>query len=310
MISENAFVINDDNWQSHVDPAVVSGEFKAKGLVPRDYEANPVGSYAAVPSLKDLKLIPREEWIDRIKKQEADQSSLQHIRRKSGPNGGHIPALDQNGDGYCWFYSGTGCVMLRRACMGLPYKRLSGHSGAAIIKKGRDEGGWGALSADFIAQFGVADVDHWKEKSRDIRQDTPETRANMLLYKVDGEWRDLGADVYDANFNEDQACTLLLSNNPIQGDFNWWSHSVMLMRLVLNMRPTEAKSAKAKRMMKTDFGSLDFNKDEDYKVFADVIGKLGLNSWTDNYGDLGEFVLTGTKAKLNGGVAVGVPMAA
>lgn len=310
MIGPNAFVIDDDNWQQHVHAPQVDGENKAKGLVPRDYEANPVGSYAAVPSLSELKLIPRDQWIDLIKKQEADQSSLQHIRRKNGPNGSHIPALDQNGDGYCWSYSGHGCVMLNRAKMMLPYKRLSGHCVAAIIKKGRDEGGWGAASADFIAQYGTADVDHWKEKSRDIRQDTPEMRQHMLSYKVDGAWRDLQAAAYDANFSEDQACTLLLSNIPIQGDFNWWSHSVCLMRLVLNMRPTEAKSAKAKRMLKTDLKSLDFNNEAEYKVFADIIGKLGLNSWTDNYGDLGEFVLTGSKAKLDGGVAVGVPVAA
>ncbi len=45
-------------------------------------------------------------------------------------------------------------------------------------------------------------------------------------------------------------------------------------------------------------------------MFADVFGKRGLNSWSDDYGDLGEFVLTGQKSLLNGGCAVGVPVAA
>lgn len=310
MITAKALVINDDNWQLHVDPGLVSGDRKARGLVPRDYAKQPQGFYGGVPSLTTLKLIPRDEWIPRIQEQEAQKSSLQHIRRKAGPNGSHISALDQNGDGYCWSYSAHGCVMLWRAVMGLPYKRLSGHCVAAIIKEGADQGGWGALSADFIAKNGTADVDHWKEKSRDISQDTAAMRKHMLSYKVEGSWRDLTASVYDANFSEEQACTLLLDNIPIQGDFNWWSHSVCLMRLVLNMRPTEAKSAKFKKLLKTDLGSLDFRVAAEYQVYADIIGKLGLNSWTDSYGDLGEFVLTGSKAKLDGGVAVGVPLAA
>lgn len=226
MIGPNALVISDDNWGAHVDPAIVNGDIKAKGLVPRDYSKTPVGFYGGVPSLVDLKLIPRDEWIPRIQEQEAQKSSLQHIRRKAGPNGGHIPALDQNGHGYCWSYSAHACIMLWRAVMGLPYKRLSAHAVAAIIKRGRDEGGWAALSADFIVQNGAADVDHWREKSLDISQDNAAMRQHMKSYLVEGSWRDLAASVYDANFSEDQACTLLLSNIPIQGDFNFWAHSV------------------------------------------------------------------------------------
>jgi hypothetical protein len=311
MLTDNALVIGDHNWQDHVQEVTeVDGKPMKKGLVPRNYETHPVGFYSAVPSLTGLKLIPREEWIPRIQEQEANKSSLQHIRRANGPNGGHIPSLDQNSQGYCWDYSAHICVMLWRAVMGLPYKRLSAHAVGCIIKNFKDEGGWGALSADFIAKNGCADVSMWPEKSMSRSNDTPELRQKMLAYKVDGEWRDLQASEYDANFSEEQVMTLLLSNIPVQGDFNWWSHSVGLMRAVLNMRPTEATNERNRRRLAVDLRSLDFSNEADYAVYADVIGKLGLNSWTDSYGDLGEFVLTGNKAKLNGGVAVGVPLAA
>lgn len=310
MIRDDDFVIGEDNWESQIDTTVVDGELKARGLIQRDYTRAPVGSYSGVPALADIKVPPRNDWPAIIQQREADKSFLSHIRRKNGPNGGHIPALDQNGNGYCWSYSAHSCVMLWRAVMGLPYKRLSAHAVAAIIKKGADQGGWAALSADFIAKNGCADIDHWKEKSRDIRQDTPEMRQHMLTYKVEGLWRDLQASVYDANLTEDQAFGLMFANIPIQMDFNWWSHSVCGMDPTLNVRPTERKSAKWKAKVKTDFNSLDLRVPKDAAVFADVFGKRGLNSWSDSYGNLGEFVLTGQKSLLNGGCAVGVPVAA
>lgn len=310
MITKEALIIDDDNWQAHVGEVVVNGERKARGLVPRNYSTHPVGFYAAVPPLDQMKLIPRDEWIPRIKEQEANKSSLQHIRRANGPNGGHIPALDQNGQGYCWCYSAHGCIMLRRAVMGVPYRRPSAHAAACLIKSFKDEGGWGAESADWIVKNGWADTSMWPEKSMSRSNDTPSLRQKMAENKIPGAWRELGAAQYDANFTEEQRCTLLLDNTPYQGDHNWWSHSVCHMRLALNLRPTEAKSRKAKKLMATDLKSLDLNKDADYKAFADVIVTVILNSWTDNYGDLGECVLGGTKQRVDGAVALTYPVAA
>jgi hypothetical protein len=309
MIRETDFVLGDHNWNLHVPP-VIEGEQKARGLIPRNYDEVPVGFYAAVPALTDIKCPPRNDWPELIKQGEAEESFLSHIRMKGGPGGGPIPCLDQNGDGYCWSYSAHRCIELWRAKMGLPYIRLSAHAVAAIIKKGRDEGGWAALSADFIAQFGCADVTMWKEKSRDIRQDTPELRKKMLAYKVDGLWREIAASVYDANLTEDQSYGLMFARIPQQNDFNHWAHSVEISDPVVNATPIQLKTAKWKKLLKTDFDSLDLNKPADAEVFATVFGKRGDNSWTDEYGDRGMFVLTGSKARCDGGVAVGVPVAA
>lgn len=309
MIRDTDFVISDKNVAKHFAPPELNGERKAKGLIPRNYETHPVGFYRSVPALGDIKCPPRNDFAKLIEIGEAEKSFLSHIRMK-GNNGQPIPTLDQNGDGYCWFYSGTRCVEIWRAVMGLKYKRLSGHSGAAIIKDGADEGGWAALCADFIAKYGVADIDHWKEKSRDTRQDTPEMRQHMLTYKVDGLWRDMQASVYDANLTEDQSYGLMFARIPQQNDFNRLSHSMCVLDPVINASPNMMKSAKWKAKLKTDFDSLDLNKDEDMAVFADVFGKRGDNSWTDNWGNQGQFVLTGRNARCDGGCALGVPMAA
>lgn len=288
-------VIGDHNWQDHVSP-VVDGERKSRGLIPRDYSAHPVGYYAAAKPMRsvNIPLIPRAEWPERIREMTANKSRLSDIRRRSGPNGGHIPSLDQDGWGYCWNHSAAMAVMLRRAAANLPYARLSAFFIGCLIKNYRDEGGWGALALDFIQKNGIPDVDHWPEKAHDRKYDTPECRANALLHVVTEGFVDLEADVYDRNLSEDQNMTLLLSRVPVIGDFNWWSHSVCLMDPTMNEQPTEALP---------DIGSLDLNDQNDLKVYGDTFGKRGINSWTDSYGNLGEFVLTGSKAITNGAVA-------
>lgn len=260
------------------------------GLIPRDYSQHPVGFYA---SPMTMPLIPRSEWVDRIKDMAANKSRLSDIRRRGGPNGTPIPSLDQNGQGYCWAYSCTMAVMLQRALMNQPYVRLSGHMVGCLVKSYADEGGWCGLSLDFVQKNGIASVDTWKEKSMSRSNDTPEMRADAKKHIVADAWVDLQASVYDRNLSEDQAMTLLLTRTPIQGDFNWWGHSVCLMDPVL---VSEAKAA-------CDLGSLDFNSAKDLEVYAAAFGKKGINSWTDGWGDLGEFTLTGSKAILDGGVA-------
>lgn len=410
----------------------------AKGLIPRDYGKHPVGFYKAAPPL-NIPLIPRSEWVERIKEGNASQSFVSHIRRRSGPGGGPIPSLDQNGQGYCfpawtmirmgngsekpieyvvagdavvtaegnvkrvthtmrrhvdeplyspvlrnhsklrqpnlratkehpiltkrgyvkacdlkpsdilafpkfgtaetshteqdekyiwgelwavssepfsgnvfnleveddhsyvaegvgvhncWAYSCTMVTMLARAIMNQPYVRLSGHMIGCLVKDYQDEGGWCGLSLEFVEKNGVASVATWKEKSMSRANDTPEMRADALLHKATHSWADMAASVYDRNLTEDQAMTLLLTRCPIQGDFNWWSHSVCLMDPVL---VNEAHAA-------CDLGSLDLNNEKDAAQFAAAFGKRGINSWTDDWGDLGEFTLTGSKAHLDGGV--------
>lgn len=434
-IGPGELVIDDNNAHLFTDPNLtVDGERKARGLILRNYNTHPHCYSADSGPFESLSipLIPRDEWPERIREMEATKSRLSDIRRSSGPNGGHIPSLDQGSQGYClvpgtmvrlsdggekpvdlftggelvvthtgrtrkvvrptkrqytgklitvspadmragrevtatachpfltpagewkrldeigprggavfagrscqlneyqtildvkdytvhcleveedhsfiangftvhncWMYSGTMCLMLVRATMNQPYVRLSAHAGACMIKNFVNEGGWGAQGLDWLVQKGQPSVAFWPEKSMSRSNNRPETWADAARYKVTEAWVDLAPPVYDRNLSEDQAMTCLLCRIPLIGDFMHWSHSVALMDPV-----------QTAQLMTADPGSLDFNNPNDLAVFAAAFGKRGVNSWSDAWGNLGEFVLQGSKAILDGGAALRVALAA
>lgn len=242
------------------------------GLIPRDYSLYPESMFAP-PS--DMVLIPQSEWDARYDEQEETQSSLEHIYL-SGPNGG--PAftnLDQDGHGYCWSYSTGQSIMIDRLRRNLKPVRLNPHATAAIIKGGRDEGGWCGLSAKFGREVGYAiegtSPGQWPLHSRDLRYDTPALRAEMAKYKIEEEWTDLTRQAYDQNLTQAQCATCGFNNIPGPRDYNHWSHSVCGIRWV-----------------RTEPGAW---------------GQLILNSWK-GWGRFGLGVLVGSKAVCNGGLAI------
>jgi hypothetical protein len=237
-----------------------------RGLVERDLSAQPMKT---LPT--QLPLIPRSEWSVRIKEKKQLGSRISDIRRSSGPKGGAIPSLNQGQWGYCWAHSPTMGNMLLRALMGQPYKKLSAFMVAAIIKNGRDEGGWGALALEFIENYGQPTVDLWPENDASLTRKTAAMMADAAKHKVTADWADLDSAVYDRDLSFDQVATLLLSNVPVVGDFNFWGHSVILMDLE--------------------------------EVEPGSFGVRGLNSWSDDWGDLGEFVLQGSRAVPDNAVA-------
>lgn len=281
------FVIDDDNFQTVVNPTV-DGNKMGSGLIPRNYETHPqgyLGNSAPPFDLDSMPLIPREEWPERQQDMIATESQLSNIRA-TGNNGGYIPAKDQNGQGYCWFYSGTACVQLLRAVANLPYVALSGHSGAWVIKNGRNQGGWGAQGLDFMIERGIVPEELWPAKSMDGRRyNTEENWEVATQYKVIEGFVDLAPAQYNRDMTFDQVVTCLLSRIPVIGDFNWWGHSVALMDLV---KTTDSRDL------------FDVN----------TWGTKCLNSWTDNWGRRGEGVLKGRKGIPNGGAAPRVVMAA
>jgi hypothetical protein len=268
-VGAHELVIDDDNWEQFVEPDV-DGHRVHRGLVPRDFSAQPVGSSPLSFDAVNMPLIPRSEWSDRIKEMEATKSRLSDIRR-TAVAGGPIPSLDQNGQGYCWSYSTGMAIMLARAVMNQPYARLSPHAVAAKIKGFRDQGGWAALSMEFAVKYGYPTDDFWPQKSMSRQYDNQKTWDNAKLYQVTEGWWDLGQSIYDRNLTFDQVMTCLLCRVPVATDFRWWGHSVC------SMDPVEVE--------KGSFG---------IRI---------INSWSDKWGDMGEAVLRGDKAVPVGAVA-------
>lgn len=269
-ISVNDFLIDDStNPDLYMDP-IIDGEKKLRGLVPRDYTIDPPEMFAP-PT--EIQLIPRSEWSARIKEMEETKSRLSDLRMIA-KNGGPIPSLDQNGDGYCWSYSTGSCSMLVRARDNQPYVRLNPHAVAAIIKKGRNEGGWCGLSAKFLREYGIPSEEYWPGHSRALSNDTPAMRENAALHKVIEDWVDLAASLYDQNLTFEQMMSCLLMRIPCALDFNHWSHSVC------GVDPVEIEP-----------GSF---------------GPRIWNSWTDSWGDMGMGVLRGSKGIPDGALAIRV----
>lgn len=272
MLLANDYVI-DDAHESRLDGGM-------RGLIPRNYSANPVGSYegsVTFDALNDeLPLIPWEDMPSMIADKVANKSQLSDIRNTA--YGSPFPSLDQNGQGYCWMYSGTAAAMLLRAKANMPYIRLSAHAGACIIKNFRDQGGWGAQGLDRLRSHGQPSVEFWPEKSMNRNNNRPEVWENALLHRVTEGFIDLDAAQYDRKLSFQQVLTCLLRNIPVIADFNHWVHSVCLMDAV-DVAPNKS------------------NRDESR------YGVRLINSWTDNWGAKGTGVLTGRKAIPDGATA-------
>lgn len=234
------------------------------GAVPRDYSIDPVEMFA--PS--DMPVIPESEWDARIDEQEQLKSSLEHIYLCRPGDAPAFENLDQNGHGYCWAYSTGHALMLARLKANLPLVRLNPHATAAILKGGRDQGGWCGLSAKWARETGYAvegtGEGQWPLHSRSLQHDTPALRASMRLHRSAEEWVDLTRNVYDVDLSWQQYATALLTNCPCPSDYNWWGHSVCAVRFI--------------------------------RIEAGSYGTLILNSWK-GWGRHGLGVLRGSKAR-------------
>lgn len=237
-----------------------------RGAVPRDFSESPPEMFDPPSSLK---IIPETDWDALYDEIEARKSSLEHLYLQ-GADSPVFENLDQNGDGYCWAFSTGHALMLQRLKMGLPLVRLNPHATAAIIKGGKDEGGWCGLSAKWARENGYAvegnGEGQWPLHSRNLRYDTPALRASMKLHRSTEEWVDLTRDVYDVDMSWQAYITALFCNIPCPSDYNWWGHSVCAVRPV--------------RIERGSWGSLI------------------LNSWK-GWGRFGLGVLRGNKARPN-----------
>ncbi|MBN9522261.1 hypothetical protein J0H58_27710 [bacterium] len=256
------FVIHDTTGNDLLFPTSFG-----RGYEERDYARYPAEMLAAPTQIQK---IDRSEWSARIKERKQLGVGLRFVRERMNDGRPHV-SLDQNGQGYCWSYSGAHAVMYSRAAAGMPYRRLSAHAVACVIKGFRDEGGWCGLSAEKYAKDGCPTVQDWPEKSMSRSYNTAAVWEVAKLNRVADQVVDLTRAVYDRNLSFDLVVSLLLVNVPVQIDLNWWSHSVC---------------------------AIDVDE-----VEPGSFGIVIQNSWTDAWGDRGLGTLQGNRAIPDGAVA-------
>ena len=123
----------------------------------------------------------------------------------------------------------------------------------------------------FLRERGCPTSKHWPQQGTSRSYDNPATWEDAAKYK-DTEWE----DIPDRDF--DQLFTHLLLGQPCPLDLNWWAHSICACD------PVEIES-----------------------------GSFGIriwNSWGDGWSDSGMGVLTESKARPDGAIALRVMRAA
>lgn len=186
------------------------------GAIERDPAVQPLPMHAV-----NIPLIPRSEWSARIKEMVETKSRPSDILRRAGWK----RAIQWN-FGYCWAHSSVNALTSTRVLKGMPHKQLSAFMVAAIIKGGRNEGGWSPQSFEFLQKNGTCEVSLWPEGKASLSLDTPQARENAANYKITEGWADLARAVYDRTLTFDQIFSLALSRIMGTLDLAWWGHSI------------------------------------------------------------------------------------
>lgn len=214
----NCPVIDDSNFQQFIDP-VVDGAKVGRGLIPRDFAAEPYGSVEYAEAFP-LPLIPESEWEDRMAEIERTKSSIVDVCDQAG-----LKVKNQQQTNYCWINAPTHCVEIMRVMQGQGYVELSPASVGAKIKNFRNVGGWGTEGTKYIAEHGLVPASLWPNNAINKDYDTAAANAERVKYQVDEWW-----ELKPRNLKELATCLLL--NVPVAVGLNWWGHEVTFVKLV------------------------------------------------------------------------------
>lgn len=212
--------IIEDGYSANVSaPIWVDGEQVGRGLIPRDYASQPLGSLDFAKPF-DLPLIPRAEWKERIAEQEAKGLTLSQQARAA-----KLPVKNQRQTNYCWIFAPTHAVEVVRLSHNQPYVSLSPASAGAQIKGFRNVGGWGTDGLKFIVDKGLVPSEFWPDTAIDRKHQTTANLERAKAFRVT-EWTELDPR------NLDQLGTCLLSGIPVAVGYNWWGHEVLACDVV------------------------------------------------------------------------------
>lgn len=211
-------VVDEHNWRQHVKPP--QGD-DGPAYIPRDWDAQPLGSLPGTQPFPSSMLIPRVEWKERIAEKQAKKTQISDIC-KANP---HVRWLNQARTNYCWCYAVVQGMMIARLLANEPYRRLSPASVAAPVKGYRNIGGWGSQALTYIIANGVADESVWPQNAISSSYFAG-SRENAAQTKV-LEWWDLRPRTFD----EKASC--LLQNLPVPSGYSWMGHEMCSCDLIV-----------------------------------------------------------------------------
>ena len=238
------------------------------GYEARDYSAYPGGYYA--PMYEADNLVPRDQWYERAMSLEREEYRLSDFAKRR-----RLEVKNQNGTNYCWINGVTFACELQRMLQGQEHKELSPASGGSIIKKFRNNGGWGDQAAEFIQQHGLVPESLWPPNAIDRKYDTDQAWAAADRYTID-QWNELRPR------NLDDLYSCLLRGMPVPVGYNWWRHLVCAVDVVVFSKPNGTSDREMLR----------------------CFGIRIANSWGTSWGDRGYGILKGPKQLADGQLVI------
>ena len=171
----------------------------------------------SIPFLEAIPLIPRDEWVDRIREKDANGSWMRSINDQAD-----VPCLDQNGLGYCHAYGTVGAGMTSRAVAGLPTILLSPESIGGPVCNWKNRGANPDDDLEVLVNRGAC------------RMDMMNAQHSLTPDRWDPQWihyalNHKAVEVYyfvSGNKMFDQQMTAVFLNIPSGIWFNWWGHHV------------------------------------------------------------------------------------
>ena len=177
-MSEFEFKVFDDTFR--VDKLL---DDQGTGYVERDYQEDGLNAYGFC-SARDIAPHSHSELLEIIAEKTAKKT---WIRDKCDRVGSKVK--NQSRSSYCWNHAPVRGVECNMVLQGGKAHTLSAFWGAATIKNGRNQGGWGLQAVKFMVERGVPLESFHKPMDFSVDR-SPETLANAKLHQIVG-WEDV-----------------------------------------------------------------------------------------------------------------------
>ncbi|MEL6895767.1 MAG: hypothetical protein AAFP90_06685 [Planctomycetota bacterium] len=167
-------------------------------------------------------IFPESQWPELIRFHEENNSSPDHHHIASG-----CKILNQRRTNYCWIHGPAGAMQVALAQAGYDPPHLSAAATGALIKRGRNVGGWGAEAIDGIVgnRYGMPTVDVYPEGTINLNLARSERVRRSAAVNDELEFLKLPRE-RDRVPLQVIASVLLNPHEPmpISTGFAWWGH--------------------------------------------------------------------------------------
>lgn len=211
----NGFPVIDDTFR--VDPNL-DGEH-GRGYIDRDYLAYPLGGQGFSRAFSQHRYT-LDEIIERIKEKTANKSWMTDKCDRVGSK-----VKNQSRSNYCWKHAPIRGAEIKYVIMGGEVKTLSAFWGAARIKNGRNQGGWGIQAAEYMAKYG-APLESLHPPMDFSVDRNPETEANAARHQL-VTWDDIEPS------DKLTIWSSVVDDHAVTVGIPAWGHEVCLTFLVL-----------------------------------------------------------------------------